>query len=472
MPPRGRNPIGPWSAWCLYTVVLITGVARGGMWLDELQVWCLARDSGSLPHLFHLLRNEGHPPLWPVLVKGLTLITDRPAAMAVLHSLFACGTAWLLLFRAPWPFAWRVLAVAGYFVLFEYAVIARNYGPAMFLLFAGIAARTAGRPAWATACVMGMAFLHYWGIVAAGAYAVMLLPGRNTAERTAAILCAAGAITALWWALPTEALPYQPALDRIVPAELPSALGRLLGQVFLPFPDPSNPRPWNTSWLLDHAPLLHGWLGAACFATALWSVGNRRSALLFFLLTTLGILVFPLLAPFRSIRYVGPILLAFLAALWMDPPRARVKRAAVVVLLALQVPAALFMTVVGWHTPRSQASTSVKLLRNSPYAELPVVVHPYQLSPAVSAYLGRPVYCPATDTMGSYCRWTHHPFRLEADSLPIALQRMPYRTAILICDDATLELRAHSGSDISSVAHPGPALITSEEHHIYLIRKP
>lgn len=464
-----------WAAWCLYAVTVCAGIARGGMWLDELQVWCLARDSEGVSALLHLIRNEGHPPLWPLLVKGVTLLSDHPMSMAVLHGAFALGTAWLLLLRAPWPLAWRLLAVAGYFVLFEYAVIARNYGPGMFFLFAGVHAWHAGRRTLAMGLMIALGMTHYWGIVAAGAWAVAHLVER-TATRgdrlrcTTVLVCAC---LALWSALPADPLPYTPTLTSGMWRTLPDTIGRMLGQAFLPFPDPFEAKPWNTSWSYDRSPLLHNMLGYACLAMALRCAADRKPAMLFLLLATLGFVAFPALAPFRSIRYAGPVLLVLLAALWTAPVAgAHGKQIAVLILLAAQVPGALFMTWKGQCVPRSMASASTRWLRESRYAEIPVMVHPYQAVPAVSAYLGRPVYCPATGGPESFCRWTHRPFRLTDDELDRALAGSPHPFAILISDDPTLARPGPAGVRIALVARFQGAMITSEEHHLYVVHRP
>lgn len=121
-------------AFVLYCAVVSGMTFLHGMWLDELQHWCLARDGGSLAELFHNTRNEGHPPLWHLLLFGITRFTADPAWMQVLHTAIGVCTAAVVLWRAPFVWWWRVLIVFGYFFLFEYTVVARNYGLALLFM--------------------------------------------------------------------------------------------------------------------------------------------------------------------------------------------------------------------------------------------------------------------------------------------------------------------------------------------------
>jgi len=461
-----------WAAWVIYSLIICAGIARGGMWLDEMQVWCLARDSNGLIDLFDLLRNEGHPPLWPLLVKPLTVFFDHPAAMAVLHSSFALGSAWLLLFCAPWPLLWRVLAVFGYFVLFEYAAMARNYGPGMFFLFAALATHRSGRARTASLFMMAIALTHYWGIVVAAVWALTMLsaPDRARGQQVWLFAVLLTCAVSLYSCIPQAALPYTPSLERVSLAALPDDIGRMLGQALLPFPDLAQLRPWNTNWLLNTAPLACVVMGFALLLAALWSTAGNKRWLLFLILSTLGILAFPVLAPFRSVRYYGPLVLALLTTLWMAPEAITGgKRYVVLLLLLLQIPGGIAISVAMLRTPRSMATASVAWLQRSEFADLPVMVHPYQAVPAVSGYLQRQVYCPATGSMVGHCRWTHTPFRLEREALLDTIAHAPFPRAIFCADDPSLA-GVHGNLQLLPLGHFEPAMIGSEEHHLYLVQ--
>ncbi|MCB9170623.1 MAG: hypothetical protein H6597_07945 [Flavobacteriales bacterium] len=463
------------TAWALYTLVVAIGVARGGMWLDEMQVWCLARDHHSVHDLLHALRNEGHPPLWPLLVHGLTLLTHRPLVMGVLHGLFAVVTAWIILFRAPWPILFRVLAVFGYFVLFEYAVIARNYGPGMCFLFIALLAHDTERPWTTMLALMALAMTHYWGIVVAGAWAITgtFQRGIDRAERARLITVLAVATCAFILAWPGDHLPYTPDVHRLSIATLPDEIGRMLGQLFLPFPDLARPRPWNTTWLHNTYTHVNEVLGYFCLGLAIACIRTEGRWLVFFLLVALGTLAFPVLAPFQGLRYYGPILLGLLAVLWMRPASLHgIRRIVILALVALQVPGALAMTWIGLRTPRSTAEQVVDWYLGSRYKGLPIMVHPYQAAPAISGYLDRSVFCPATGSLVSYYDWTRPRYRLQPQDLAQVLRRSPYERYLLVADNAGLQGYNDDGLSITQVRTAAHALISSEELRVYLITRP
>ena len=125
----------PYLLALIFTAFMLCAIRRHEMWRDELQAWLLARDSATPMQLLHNMRYEGHPGLWHLLLWPLAHLSPNPVLMQVLHATLA-GLSALLVFRFA-PFSWviKVLLVLGYFFAYEYAVIARNYGISITLLF-------------------------------------------------------------------------------------------------------------------------------------------------------------------------------------------------------------------------------------------------------------------------------------------------------------------------------------------------
>ena len=104
------------------------------MWRDEIQAWLLARDSASVFELFAHLKYEGHPGLWHLYLMPLTRITHSPVIMQVFHLLITVVTVYLFVRYAPFNRFQKFLFCFGYFVLYEYGVIARNYAFGLLLI--------------------------------------------------------------------------------------------------------------------------------------------------------------------------------------------------------------------------------------------------------------------------------------------------------------------------------------------------
>ena len=141
-----------------YAIGLTTGfLILGGftafnheMWRDEIQAWLLARDSASFFELFAHLKYEGHPGLWHLCLMPLSRITVSPVIMQVFHLLIAGVTVYLFARYAPFNWLQKFLFCFGYFVLYEYAVIARNYalGLLLLILFCVLFRKRYKRPLW------------------------------------------------------------------------------------------------------------------------------------------------------------------------------------------------------------------------------------------------------------------------------------------------------------------------------------
>ena len=141
-----------------YAIGLTTGfLILGGftafnheMWRDEIQAWLLARDSASFFELFAHLKYEGHPGLWHLCLMPLSRITASPVIMQVFHLFIAGVTVYLFARYAPFNWLQKFLFCFGYFVLYEYAVIARNYalGLLLLILFCVLFRERYKRPLW------------------------------------------------------------------------------------------------------------------------------------------------------------------------------------------------------------------------------------------------------------------------------------------------------------------------------------
>ena len=125
--------LGIWLAAVIFTTT------QHEFWRDEVRAWSLVRTASSPAHLFNLIRDEGHPALWYLLLYGSHSLLDTPLVLPIVSLViaFTAVTAFLLL--SPFPLWFRSLFIFCALPLYEYSVMARNYGVSMLLLFAAAA---------------------------------------------------------------------------------------------------------------------------------------------------------------------------------------------------------------------------------------------------------------------------------------------------------------------------------------------
>ena len=187
-------------------------------WHDELQAVLLARDTNTLSAWYTNFRYEGHPPLWHLLLKFMLVFFNEQNALRAATSLVALTTAWLIFRKSPFGH-WTKLALGlNYFILFEYAVIARGYCLGVVFTFAAIAWR-AHPISWFFAALIpqaGANVIFFPGVFAA----IMLIEKRWS--WFGATLCGLGVVVAAVWMAPAPDLEtwgilvreYLPVVDR------------------------------------------------------------------------------------------------------------------------------------------------------------------------------------------------------------------------------------------------------------------
>jgi hypothetical protein len=125
--------LGIWLAGVIFTAI------HHEFGRDEVRAFSLARSAVSPLDLFPLLRNEGHPLLWYVLLYIGKSIVDMPLVLPITSITIAFIAVAVFIFFSPFPFWLKCLFIFGAIPFYEYSVVARNYGISMLLLFTSAA---------------------------------------------------------------------------------------------------------------------------------------------------------------------------------------------------------------------------------------------------------------------------------------------------------------------------------------------
>ena len=135
MEKRLRSYWPEWCAWFVYASLVAAAIPYHEPFADEAQAWQLAR-SLSLASLFKTyIHYEGTPGLWYFLMWAMQRLHIGYAGLHWICGAIATTAVWLLLFKSPLPRYLKLTLPFTYFLLFQYAVVARSYALAPLFLF-------------------------------------------------------------------------------------------------------------------------------------------------------------------------------------------------------------------------------------------------------------------------------------------------------------------------------------------------
>jgi hypothetical protein len=454
-----------WAAFVLYVAVAAVTIFRHELWGDEFHSWNIAKASAGLGALIDNSRYEGHPPVWYLVLWSLSRVTHNPASMQVVQFAIAVAVAALLIFRSPLPFAARVLSPFGYFFLFEYGVLSRNYAIGILLVLCACIALERGqargppRALALYAALLAASCTHLLALLLCASLHLSFLIEARHGQRppaTARALLAHAAIgaavllPAAWFILPPtdSRLGVGFWMKHWDASQQLAALVRAPLRAFVPMPAWWRHDFWNTQFLVEVeqsvrplrfvVPLL----SLAVVALGVLVLRGSRHAVTLFasnlLLTAAVALVFPL----TSARYTGFIYVGFIVACWrssssppsspslssspsLPRPRSFASVCPLHFFLVSQLAAAALAVSRDLRLPFSQAPRIRELVAEVPPGER--LVTDYWAEDTAVAFLDYPLLCVGFDRPLPFLRWdaesASRTFRPYSSSLPVLLRR-------------------------------------------------
>lgn len=472
------------------TLVWVAAVAfitsRHELWLDEAHHFLLARDSESTGALLDHLHYEGHPPLWSLLLKTISGITDAAWGMQALHILFGAGTVYLVLRHAPFPQFVSLLLPFTYFLGYEYAVVTRNYAPAVFfLVLACVLFGRDKRNVIGISLALGLAALsHAYAAAIATLLGVYFFSGttRTGHERLiviATVIFAACLATVALFAFPPEDHFLFALHGDTVNLKRMGHVAAMPFLALLHFPDLATENWWNTNLFLPVNDVL-----AAIAAIVTWIV---FAALFFrdgkvFILYLAGAVILSvvmLLTPMPlSVRHAGFFALLFFLCAWLmaahpkHKPVRMWKRVVLTIILLTQVAAFGTTAVKEITAPFSEAKQTAEWIKGN-YPSTAVMVYPHYTAPSISFYLRAPVYCAERDTMQTYASWKAENFIITQEQAMNAAKAYMHRTPadsllLVVGGGQTLATADGSFQLMKTFAN---SCVQAENYSVYLITK-
>jgi hypothetical protein len=419
------------------------------MWRDELHAWQVARDSRDLAELFGAYRYEVHPLLWPLILRGLSRIHSGPEAMQWLNLLISVCSVGVLCMFAPFGRLQKLLLSFGYFMLFEYTVIARNYGLGVLLIFVFCALfpyRERRMPQIAAVLFL-LAHSSLMGLIVSAAISIALFvdlfmlrggPDRDgSTRRTRSLqlsfgIMALGIVSSMLFHSPPEFTRFVDKTDAGYFSGRQFKVFHALIGAYLPLPDFKYGF-WNTLWVerSDFAVLL-----SVLFILSLlllFVVRNLdRPAPIIILLGSSSVMLFLVYLKYGYMRHFGFNFVACVAALWVEPHSGRLKsrrsfaavrdRAKLIFggmflfVLLVHVAAGIYASVMDFRHPFSMSKATASYLGRSEFEGKTFVGMMDTKASSVICYLpGAVAFYPNARRFGTYIRMdsTRKPYRKE-----------------------------------------------------------
>lgn len=120
-------------AFCFFSILVIANISSHELWRDETDAWLVARDSRSFHELLLNVRYTGRPPLWYLILFGITHLSIDVTSLKLFTSLLAISTIALIIFPLNYQLKIKVLLLSGFYFLFGYTVLSRDYS--LILIF-------------------------------------------------------------------------------------------------------------------------------------------------------------------------------------------------------------------------------------------------------------------------------------------------------------------------------------------------
>jgi hypothetical protein len=133
------RPAAWWTAVALVVVLQIALIVSHQPWPDEYQALQLAVMSPDIATMVDWLSYEGHPPLWYLILRGLSYMMDPHDTLWIAALLCAIPTLWVILFASPFSRTERLMIATSEFVLFESLTVSRSMSLGVAVMFIAFA---------------------------------------------------------------------------------------------------------------------------------------------------------------------------------------------------------------------------------------------------------------------------------------------------------------------------------------------
>ncbi len=299
------------------------------MWRDEYQAWLISTSSASLSDLFSNIRYEGHPCLWYLVLFGASKISSNVILMQGIHLCIAISTVYLIFRYAPFRTIEKVLLVSGYFFMYEYCIISRNYAISVLIIIILCITFQRNRP---TGIVQGLLLFalcntNLYGAFIAGVFFLYILieiyENRSNSKYLVkslmpAAIIAIGFLLLYFQVKPASEMQYNEyykwnrgfTMDHVL-----DTIAKLC-DVYFPVPTLQVAGSFGKN-IITGASFIKSIIAIACVVIASFSLKKNKPLLIAYLAGTIAILGVLYFNTHTSLRHEGFLFLLLVVVMWL-----------------------------------------------------------------------------------------------------------------------------------------------------------
>ena len=420
----------------VFFAVGLVGILHHELWRDEFQAYLIAQRSHSIAELLFNSRFEGHPRLWFFLLYILTRFTQAPFAMQVVH--LGLATIGIVLFVRFSPFTkvQKILGSFGYYTLYEYGVISRNYVLSVLFafLFCTLFPTRKKTYLWVGLALFLLTQTSVEGLILTFALTVLLffepiisldmrkvLPWKRWITIIPILLVMAGALLSVWQLVPQYATGIGEGWSFRWDSEYIVRTIATITRSYMPIPRLSM-QFWNSnilgSWGLEAGvSIIFLTIGFLVFA-------GSPPLLITYLVGTGSLLAFFYFRWFGFSRHHGYLFLLFLVLAWLQflekgrdfhfrffgrgfAITSLFRKNILTLVFLLQFIGAIAALGFDFVYPFSESKQTAEYIQAHNLNNMVIVADYDYAGTPVAGYLDRDVYFPQRSSMGSFVFWDY-----------------------------------------------------------------
>ncbi len=419
----------------LYFIVSFFGILHHELFLDEAHHWLLARDSTSLINLIENTRMEGHPIVWSLLLYTISRFTLDPFWMQFLNILISTSVVFLFLRKAPFNWVFKGLFIFGYFMIFEYNLISRNYMLGILFLFLACSIFEKRKEKFALLCIyLAMASnVHLmFSVIAFALFLTVVFENLRKKEVLKkqfflgylvfslglfSIIIQIIATNSNWLLDSFESIPFQEKITKGFVS---------LFKGLLTIPDFRTLHFWNSNFLVTISRPISFILAVLVYVLPLLLFFKNKKTLFFVYVALIGTQIFFFITQRGATRFHGMTYIIIIIGLWIEnyyiPEASKLKNFLTSInitflkkpfiygILILHFFSGIYAFSMDYTYPFTSGKSAIDFLQNEKLDRKHIVTITCD-GAILSAYLQRKIYTLCPNDYQSFCNWDNDCFK-------------------------------------------------------------